>query len=97
MDAWNELSPELQNIVLDCADQAVEDGLTYIDDALAGGLQDLEDVGVETISWPADEMTRFRELACYPVWEDWIAEQEAAGLPGQTVFDNYNIYLGKYR
>jgi hypothetical protein len=60
-------------------------------------LQDLEDVGVITIDFPASEMQRFRDLACTPVWADWIADMEAEGLPGQEVFDNFNAILATYR
>ena len=97
MDAWNELPPELQDIILECADQAVEDGLTYIDNALTGGLQDLADVGVITIDWPASEMERFRDLACTPVWDEWIADMDAQGLAGQAVFDNFLATCAKYK
>jgi TRAP-type C4-dicarboxylate transport system substrate-binding protein len=97
MDAFNELPPELQDIMLECADEAVEDGLEYLDGKIAGGLQDLEDVGVITIDFPASEMQRFRDLACTPVWADWIADMEAQGLPGQAVFDNFNAILATYR
>jgi TRAP-type C4-dicarboxylate transport system substrate-binding protein len=97
MDAWNELPSDLQDIVLDCADQATEDGLTYIDNALAAGLQDLEDVGVITIEWPAAEMDRFRDLACTPVWDEWIADMEAQGLNGQAVFDNFIATAAMYK
>ncbi|UCC91093.1 MAG: hypothetical protein JSW24_02845 [Dehalococcoidia bacterium] len=97
LDAWNEIPPDLQDIILECADEAVQDGLDYLDSKIAGGLQDLEDVGVITIDWPASEMELFRELACYPVWEDWVAETEAEGLPGQEVFDHFEAILAQYR
>lgn len=97
LDAFNELPSDLQDIMLECADEAVQDGLDYLDSKIAGGLQDLADVGVITIDWPAEEMQRFRDLACTPVWGEWVADEEAAGLPAQEVFDNFNAILATYR
>ena len=37
----------------------------------------------------ADEMARWRATGGETIWEDWVAEMEAKGLPGQKVFDRY--------
>ena len=97
LDAWNELPSDLQAIIEECADEGVQGGLDYLDGKIAGGLQDLADVGVITIDFPASELQRFKDLACTPVWDEWIATEEAAGRAGQSVFDNFNAILAKYR
>lgn len=97
LDAWNELPPDLQQVMLDVAPDGVAYGLDYLDEKIAGGLQDLRDVGVEFIDWPASEMDEFRALAGAPVWEDWVAEQEAAGRPGQEILDAFQALLAQSR
>jgi TRAP-type C4-dicarboxylate transport system substrate-binding protein len=97
LEAWNELPPDLQAVMLDVADDAVEYTFTYLDAAIAQGYQDLEDAGVIWIDWPAEEMARFRELAGEPVWEDWVVEKTAEGLPAQEILDAFQAILEKHR
>ena len=97
LEAWNEIPADLQAVMIGVADDAVENGLAYIDTALEGGLKDLADAGVITIDWPASEMERFRTLAGEPVWEDWIAEKTAQGLPAQEIFDTFLALCAKHK
>ena len=96
LDAWNEIPPELQAVMIEVGDDAVEYGLDYIDAAAEQGFQDLEDAGVITIPWPAEEMERFRDLACEPVWADWVVEKTAQGLPAQETLDKFLAICAKY-
>lgn len=97
LEAWNEIPADLQAVMIEVGDDAVEYGLSYIDAAAEGGLKDLEEAGVITIEWPASEMERFRELAGAPVWEDWIAEKTAQGLPAQEIFDTFLALCAKHK
>jgi len=97
LDAWNEIPPELQAVMLEVGDDAVEYGLDYIDMMAEQGFQDLEDAGVITIPWPPEEMERFRSLACEPVWADWVVEKTAQGLPAQEMFDAFLAICAKYK
>jgi len=97
LDAWNEIPADLQQIMLEVGDDGVEYGLSYLDEKIEEGYQDFEEAGVITIDWPAEEWEKFVELAGEPVWEDWVAEQEAAGRPGREILDAFQALLAEYR
>ena len=97
LDAWNKIPADLQAIILEVSDEAVQDALDYLDREMAKGIQDLKDAGVEWVDWPATEMERFRTLAGAPVWADWVADRYAQGLPGQKILDAFQALLAKYR
>ncbi len=97
MDAWNELPPDIQQIMEAAAEDAVDVGLDLLDVALVEGVQDCADAGVITIDWPIEEMDEFRALAGEPVWADWVIEMEAQGLPAQEVLDTFQLDLAEFR
>jgi len=96
MDAWNELDSDLQEIMLDIADEMPDVGMDMLDAEIDKGTQDCIDSGVTIIPWPPEELERFRELAGEPVWVDWVAEQEAAGRPGGEVLEAFQAILATY-
>jgi TRAP-type C4-dicarboxylate transport system substrate-binding protein len=96
LDAWHELPPDLQQLMLDVSKEAAEYGLRYLEEKKVGGLRDLAEAGVITINWPAAEWAKFVELAAEPVWEDWVAKQEAARRPGRAVLDKFLELLDKH-
>jgi len=97
LEAWNAIPADLQAVMLEVGDDAVEYTFDYLDAAIEGGLQDLEDAGVIWIDWPDAEMERFRELAGEPVWADWVVEKTAEGLPAQEILDAFQAILATYR
>lgn len=96
-DKWDQIPPDLQQIITECADDAVDAALDYLDEKIAGGLQDLADAGVETVDFPASERATAKELAGSPVWADWVAARNGEGLPGQEVLDAFQALLEQYR
>jgi TRAP-type C4-dicarboxylate transport system substrate-binding protein len=42
---------------------------------------------MEEIRFNDDELAAFREAAGQPVWDDWVAQMEAEGLPGREALD----------
>jgi TRAP-type C4-dicarboxylate transport system substrate-binding protein len=96
LDAFNELPADLQQIMLDVGDDAVEYAFDYLAEAAEQGLQDLEDAGVETLPLPPEEWDKFVEQAGEPVWEDWVDEKTAAGLPAQEVLDKFQAILAEH-
>lgn len=42
---------------------------------------------LEKVKFSDEEMEKFREKGADPVWQEWIAENEAKGVPAQELFD----------
>lgn len=65
-----------------------------IDDQVA--LKTMLATGVERIELPEAEMQRIRE-AVKPVWENFIAKNEAKGLPAKQMMEELQVLVAKYK
>ena len=51
--------------------------------------------GVELLAVPPEELAKFQE-ATNPITEEWIAENEAKGLPVKKVLERYRQLMDEY-
>jgi len=42
---------------------------------------------IEEYTLPKEELDRWIEVAGKPVWDKWVADMEAKGLPGKAVLE----------
>ncbi|SDT90362.1 C4-dicarboxylate TRAP transporter substrate-binding protein [Stappia sp. ES.058] len=47
----------------------------------------LEEMNIEQITFPKDQLDAFKAKAGQPLWDAWVAEMEAKGIPGQELLD----------
>ena len=101
LDAWNSLPPDIQKIL----DEA--SGLEY--SMYSGGVWDAtneeflpivmdydEKAGNPPIYYlPDDERARWKE-AITPVYDEWVNEMEAEGLPGKAIFEDVLAAVKKH-
>ena len=52
---------------------------------------------VETVQLDPGELERWKEIAGKPLWDQWLAETEAKGIPGQKIMDALLRSLEKYK
>jgi len=97
LDKWNSIPADLQAIITECSDEAVDDALAYLAGQIGQGLKDIAAAGMETVDWPASETERAKELAGAPVWADWVVEMSGMGLPGQKILDRFQELLAANR
>ena len=85
VDAYEALSPEqreaLDSSVGEALDHYLENYARLLDEW--NGI--LAEKGVERVQIPQEEIARFRELAG-PIRDQWIADMEAQGIPGQELY-----------
>ena len=43
--------------------------------------------GLTEVRYSDEQLERFREIGGRPVWDDWVKEATAKGLPGQELLD----------
>ncbi|MBM4432395.1 MAG: hypothetical protein FJ025_00125 [Chloroflexi bacterium] len=96
LQKWNSIPADLQAIIIECNNEAVEDALDYLDSKIEQGKQDLIAEGVEFVEFPAAEKAKFAELAGAPVWADWVVSMNEKGLPGQRILDTFRALCAKY-
>ncbi|WP_417210172.1 TRAP transporter substrate-binding protein DctP [Antarctobacter sp.] len=87
MTAWDTLPQEYRDIALEAREVAYAAYAEAYGVAGDKALQTFRDDGLEIVSFSDAEREKFRNLAGVPLWQEWIAEAEAKGLPGQELFD----------
>lgn len=96
LDAWNELPADIQQIMLDTAAEAqaknVELVTVAIDDAWAA----FAELGVEQVPWSKAELATLQELGGVPVWDQWVEDREAEGIPGREILDHLLALIAEY-
>jgi len=45
----------------------------------------MREAGLEPIEYTDEQLARFREEGAQPIWDEWVAEQEAEGRPGEEL------------
>lgn len=87
IDAWNALPEEYQTIALEAREAAYDAFDAAYGAARGKAMEKFTGDGLTIVEFSDEEMNKFRELAGVPVWNDWIADAEANGRPGQELFD----------
>jgi TRAP-type C4-dicarboxylate transport system substrate-binding protein len=84
--AWNRLSAKQQEILAELTGPGLALRLADEHQAMADQVarEYWTATGVETITLSDDEFARWRQ-AVQPVFDRWIAEREASGVPGRRM------------
>ncbi len=87
IDAYNGLSEENRALLA----EGIDVGYAALETAYTAAVAEYEPVadaaGMEKITYSDADLAMFREKAAGPVWEEWIKEQSAAGVPAQELLD----------
>ncbi len=87
-DALNDLSDEHRAALLGSVDEAIAYYIDfYNNQTMAKWGPLLEEKGIEQVTFSDEAIASFKELAAAPAAAAWIAEADAAGLPGQELYD----------
>lgn len=87
IDAYEALPAEYKTML----GEAVDAGYDALDKAYGAAVEKYtpvaDDLGIERITYSDAELDAFRSKAAKPVWDAWVAEQTAAGIPAQELLD----------
>jgi TRAP-type C4-dicarboxylate transport system substrate-binding protein len=86
LDAWKSLPKDIQDKLMSVSAAAGERAGRVYDDAEAKAFVEWEKVGVQIYTPPSAEVALWKK-AVDPVWNDWIKQNEAKGLPAKKVAD----------
>ena len=87
IQAWEALPEQYQQLLLEAepiAYEALKAAYQKADDEF---IPLFKEEGLEFITYNEEELERFRENAARPVWEAWVKERDAEGVPGQELLD----------
>ncbi|MCW3489818.1 TRAP transporter substrate-binding protein [Dethiobacter alkaliphilus] len=99
-ETWNSLPPSVQEIFNEVNEKyVVEYGKLRTDYTVEGQQFAVEDFGHEVIELEENELQRWLEKIM-PIPQQWVADTEADGLPGQQIYDLFveldAIYSDEY-
>ncbi|MFW6150743.1 MAG: TRAP transporter substrate-binding protein [Chloroflexota bacterium] len=91
-DSWNELSPDLQSIVMRAAEAMVARGWAHVDAYDTEGIQSLKEYGTEFVTLPVEVQEEIVELANEKY--DEIAQEDEFFA---RVLESQRDFVAKYR
>ena len=97
LDSWNALPKDIQKIIDE--HYGLNGGVTVgrgFDKDYVKNVEIAKQMGVEIYYLPDEEREKWQE-ATKCVYDDWVADMEARGLPGRKVLDEAQRLIRKYR
>lgn len=95
LKTWNNLSPDVQKILDEINREYVDIAAKIFDEHEKVGRKLCEDPGHQIYSLTPTERQRWSERIL-PLWDRWIADMEAKGLPGRKIAEETRELSKKY-
>lgn len=86
IDAWKKLPPQYQQLLQDAkgpAYKALKAAYAAADEKFIP----LFKQKLEFVTYTEADLEQFRKVGAQPVWEAWVKEREAQGIPGRELLD----------
>jgi TRAP-type mannitol/chloroaromatic compound transport system substrate-binding protein len=83
--AWKKLPPQYQKLLMELKEPAYAAMKAAYKDADDKNIPDFNKRGLIAITYPPEELQKFRDLAGKPVWDAWVKEADGKGLPGKEL------------
>ncbi|WP_417685619.1 C4-dicarboxylate TRAP transporter substrate-binding protein [Roseibium sp.] len=87
IDAYNSLPEEFRKVLDETVPAAVDHYVATYDKVYDKWWPELENRGIQKIEYSDEDLAAFKEKAGQPIWDQWVAEQNANGIPGQELLD----------
>ncbi len=85
--AWKSLPDQYRQLLLDAKADAYGALISAYEKADAKNLPMMKEKGLIAVEYSDDELAAFRKAGAKPVWDDWLKEMSAKGLPAQELLD----------
>jgi TRAP-type transport system periplasmic protein len=90
---WDDLPEWAQDVLIEAGEIATDNWATYVIESEDEVLETLRDEGIEFYEFDDDQLAELEERLA-PVAEQWIADMEDQGLPGQQAWDEILELVG---
>ncbi|MFO1188935.1 MAG: TRAP transporter substrate-binding protein DctP [Alphaproteobacteria bacterium] len=87
LKAWNDLPPQYRKLIDDSVAEAVSNGVKAFADMQAVAVNAFSQKKLTPITFSTADVEQFTQQGGRPVWDAWVKEMEAKGLPGRKVLD----------
>ncbi|MFC1974507.1 C4-dicarboxylate TRAP transporter substrate-binding protein [Chloroflexota bacterium] len=95
LDIWNSLPSDVQQVMLETAQEHGAYYTSLSDQQTAASKNNLVDAGVEIIEFPAADRDRWKQLdEVKECREAWIETAESKGYPGRDIMSRYLELIG---
>jgi TRAP-type C4-dicarboxylate transport system substrate-binding protein len=95
--AWEKLPPDIQKIMEEVNDEHIAAyHRIYQIEGNGASLTKMKAAGVEIIAYPAADGKALQEIASKTIWDKWVGQRTADGLPAQEVLDNFKKLIDQY-
>ncbi|MBX6378533.1 MAG: TRAP transporter substrate-binding protein DctP [Clostridia bacterium] len=91
---WERLPRDIQDALQRAADEVIPKAIAYQDDVTAKLAEEFKAKGITIYVLSDQEKARWRQ-ATAPVWDQWVKDMEAKGLPGRQVREAFEKALGR--
>jgi TRAP-type mannitol/chloroaromatic compound transport system substrate-binding protein len=85
--AWEALPQQYRDLIEEVMPEAIERMKEAYHEADRENFPLMEQHGLVPVEYTADQLEEFRNIGAEPVWQEWVAEMEGQGLPGQELLD----------
>ena len=86
IDSWKKLPPQYQTLLMDARSEAYKVLKKAYGEADAKFIPMFKKK-LEFITYSDDDIEEFRKIGAQPVWDAWVKEREAQGIPGKELLD----------
>lgn len=87
IDAYNSLPEEFRKALDESVPGAVDHYIATYDKVYDKWWPELETRGIQQIEFSDEDLAEFKAKAGKPIWDAWVAEQSANGIPAQELLD----------
>ncbi|MBX6378597.1 MAG: TRAP transporter substrate-binding protein DctP [Clostridia bacterium] len=91
---WEKLPQDVKDAMQKAADEVIPRVVQSIDEDTEKLVSEFEAKGIKVYRLSDEERARWRQ-AVAPVWDQWVKDMEAKGLPGQQVREAFEKALGR--
>jgi TRAP-type C4-dicarboxylate transport system substrate-binding protein len=85
-DAYAKLPDEYKQVLADAKEPSYDAKRADFEKSEAHW-EAIFDERLERVEYSAEEQEKLKQLGGQPVWEEWVAEMEGKGIPGQKLLD----------
>ena len=95
-DVWNKLPADVKQVMQELARPAAAKGAELWEGEMVKAAGVLKAGGMEEVVWDQDELEKFKRVGGVPVWEKWVADATAKGLPARELLEMFQASMAKY-
>lgn len=96
LKTWNKLPDDIRKTIMNISDELPDAAVKLNNDLLKQTISILTKANVTIYSLPPEEVARWKAVLVPKIYNEWIKQMEAKGLPGKETLAKYQELVKKY-